>query len=163
MEENNKTAEELKMEIEELRQKVDRLEAENKELHLLSSITKQMTDAVIVTGLNSRITYVNPAFQKLFGFSEDEVIGQLPDMLNMEPNSKQIQKDIYDTISSGRKSPDAFIDAKWISINLLYPRTGRSHACHRERKCHQWCDMELISIPTGRFKCFATSKINFVP
>ncbi|MBW8015078.1 MAG: PAS domain S-box protein [Planctomycetes bacterium] len=101
MDGTKKTAEEIMEEIQDLRQIIADFKAEDKELHLLSSITKQVVDSVITTDLNYRITYVNPAFQKLYGYSEDELLGESPDILNIEPNSRQIQKDIYQTVSSG--------------------------------------------------------------
>ena len=101
MDRSNKTGEELMGEIQDLRQIIADFESGDKKLHLLSSITKQVVDSVITTDLNYRITYVNPAYQKLYGYSEDELLGQSPDLFNVEPNSKQIQKDIYETVSSG--------------------------------------------------------------
>jgi len=71
-------------------------------LQFLSHITEQVADSVITTNLNYEITWVNQAFQKLYGYSQEEVLGRIPDFLNAEPNSKEIQNDVYETISSGK-------------------------------------------------------------
>jgi len=101
MDGTKKTAEEIVEEIQDLRQTIADLKEEDKKLHLLSSITKQVVDPVITTDLNFRITYVNLAFQQLYGYPEDELMGQSPDIFNAEPDSEQIQKDIYETVLSG--------------------------------------------------------------
>jgi len=71
------------------------------QLRFLSGITEQIADSVITTDLNYKITYTNHAFQELCGYSRDEFIGQSPDVLNVSPNSQEIQQDIYETVSSG--------------------------------------------------------------
>lgn len=66
-------------EIEELRRTVRDLKARNKPLRLLSDITEQVADAVLATDRDYKITYVNPSFQKIYGYSRDELLGQSPD------------------------------------------------------------------------------------
>lgn len=53
---------------------LERLVCENK----LSLIAKQTTNAVIITGLDEKITWVNSAFTKITGYSQEEVIGRKP-------------------------------------------------------------------------------------
>ncbi|MFH1323073.1 MAG: PAS domain S-box protein, partial [Methanobacteriota archaeon] len=50
-------------------------------LKKLSSAVEQSADNVIITNKNSVIEYVNPAFEKLTGYSKKEVIGKKPDIL----------------------------------------------------------------------------------
>ncbi|MCK4596149.1 PAS domain S-box protein, partial [candidate division WOR-3 bacterium] len=45
--------------------------AEDK-LRFLSSITQQVTDCIIVTDLNFKITYINKAAEKMYGYSREE-------------------------------------------------------------------------------------------
>ncbi len=88
-------------EIEDLRHMVEDFRAGDKQLRLLSAITEQVADSVITTDLDHKITYVNPSFQKMYGYSRDELLGQSPDILDASPNFKEIQQDIYETVSSG--------------------------------------------------------------
>lgn len=78
----------------------DRKKAEEN-LNLLSSITQQIDDSFIVTDCNFNITYINNAAEKLFGYSLLELVGKSPEMFNAELYAKKIQKDIYETVSSG--------------------------------------------------------------
>ena len=80
----------------------DKNSKDNKTLHILNIITGQLSDAIITTNLNYEIIYTNKAFHELYGYSQDELLGQSPDILNAEADSEQIQNDIYQTVSSGK-------------------------------------------------------------
>ena len=101
MDDVGKTKANLAEEIEDLRQMGEAFAGKDKTLGLLSAITEQVADSVITTDLDYKITYVNTAFEKMYGYSRDELLGQSPDILNASPNSKEVQKDIYETVSSG--------------------------------------------------------------
>lgn len=70
-------------------------------IKFLSEITQQASDSVITTDLDFNITWVNDAFKKLFGYEIEEIIGKPPDLLNAEPLSDEIQKEIYKTVVGG--------------------------------------------------------------
>ena len=63
--------------------------------------TEQASDAHITTDLNFEITWVDDAFKKLFGYEFEEIIGKQPDLLNAEPFSDEMQKEIYKTVAAG--------------------------------------------------------------
>jgi len=71
------------------------------ELRFLSSITEQVTDSVIVTDTDHRITFINEAAEQLFGYKNEELIGLTPDILNADHLSDQIHENIYGIVSSG--------------------------------------------------------------
>ncbi|MDH3890487.1 MAG: PAS domain S-box protein [candidate division Zixibacteria bacterium] len=71
-------------------------------LQLLGQITEQVTNSVLTTGPDFAVTYTNRAFTKLYGYTMAEVLGRSPDLLNAEPMAKEIQNDIYQTVTSGR-------------------------------------------------------------
>jgi PAS domain S-box-containing protein len=70
-------------------------------LQLLSSVVEQSSDSVIITNMSYKIVYVNRAFQKLYGYFAEELVGQSPEILNAEPNIENIQQEIYRRVSSG--------------------------------------------------------------
>ena len=47
---------------------------------------ERTADAVILTGAGERIDYCNPAFTRITGYSLDDVLGQTPDMLFLDPS-----------------------------------------------------------------------------
>jgi len=69
----------------------------------LAAAIDQVTESVIITDLDARITYVNRAFERVTGYGRDEVIGQNP----------RFQK-------SGLQTP-WFYDAMWASLSNGLP------------------------------------------
>lgn len=72
-------------------------------LKLLSSITEQISDSVIVTDLSFNITYTNRSFEKLFGYQREEVIGWSPNKFNAEPDAERTLSNLTEAIIDGRK------------------------------------------------------------
>lgn len=83
-----------------LRDATERKRAEER-IRFLSLITEQMSDSVLATGPDFKIIYANATFRKLYGYSEEEVLGLSPGMLNAEPAAEDIQYEIHETVSSG--------------------------------------------------------------
>ena len=52
-----------------------------KELLRFSAITEQAVEAIMVTNPAGKIQYVNPAFEKLFGYSKKEILEKTPEFL----------------------------------------------------------------------------------
>ncbi len=84
-----------------IRRAVEKREAE-KALRFLSSVAEQVTDAIVVTNTDFEITYINKATEKLYGYSQEELIGKNLDILNAEARAEQIEEDTYETVSSGK-------------------------------------------------------------
>lgn len=78
----------------------ERKQAED-QLHFLSVITEQVSDSIVTTDVDFKITYINQAFTNLYGYTKEDVLGKSPDILNADPLSLEIQAEIYNKISSG--------------------------------------------------------------
>ena len=65
----------VKRELHESRERQKRQHADIL-LRKLSRVVKQATDSVLITDPTGLIEYVNPAFEKLTGYSADEVVGK---------------------------------------------------------------------------------------
>ena len=74
----------------------------DEELQFLGSIPLQVSDALIVTDLNYRITYVNKAAEFLFGFAGEELIGTTLDTLSADAWEDSFEEEIQHTVSAGR-------------------------------------------------------------
>ncbi len=79
---------------------IERRRAED-QLRFLSSIPTQVSDGVMVTDLEFRITYVNRAAELTYGYEHDELMGLIPDTLSAEPSAASIHAEIAETVSSG--------------------------------------------------------------
>lgn len=71
-------------------------------LRLMSAITLQASDSILAADLDFKILFVNEAFQDLFGYSREAVLGRTPDFLNAEPLAPEVQQEIYEAVSGGR-------------------------------------------------------------
>ena len=58
-------------------------------------------DAVIITDIDADIIYVNPAWERLTGYSFDEVRGKNPRFLQSGKTPKEVYKKMWDALTSG--------------------------------------------------------------
>lgn len=71
------------------------------ELNRLSIGIKQTYDAVMITDKYGSIQYVNPAFEKLSGYTMNEVRDIQPSILQSGKHTQDFYKNLWDTINSG--------------------------------------------------------------
>ncbi|PDV97505.1 response regulator [Candidatus Chloroploca asiatica] len=71
------------------------------EIVRLSRVVEQMDDMVLITDINGIIQYVNPAFERQFGFTCAEVVGQTPRILKSGLESSAFYTNLWATILSG--------------------------------------------------------------
>ncbi len=82
-------------------------------------------DAVMITDLSGKITFVNPAFSAMTGYCADEVIGQTPRMLSSDKQDDEFYDQVWGCllknggwegdVSNRRKSGETFIQHETIS------------------------------------------------
>ena len=121
---------------EQAQQEIAERKRAEEELRFLSSVTEQVIDSIIVTNLNFEITYINEAAEKLYGYSQEELVGKNPGILNAEPEAEQLQESIYKTISSGKvwtgehlnKRRDGSIFTCGFKISPLVDKQGQTSA-----------------------------------
>jgi PAS domain S-box-containing protein len=73
-----------------------------RQLKLLSRSVEQSPVSVIITDTNGKIEYVNPGFEKITGYSLQEVKGKTPRILNSGYQSREFYKDLWTTILAGK-------------------------------------------------------------
>jgi PAS domain-containing protein len=76
----------------------ERKRAEEERVRLATAI-EQATEAIMITGTDSVIQYVNPAFESLSGYGKREIVGQHPRVLKSGKHDRYFYKDIRDTLS----------------------------------------------------------------
>ena len=83
-----------------LRQMVDTLKQNANRLSLAASVFDHAHDAIFITDANVRIIQVNPAFERLTGFTEVEVIGKHPRDLHLTEFNQQLLPGIIKAINA---------------------------------------------------------------
>ena len=78
----------------------------------LSTITKKTTDAIVKTNKQFQINYMNPAAEKLFGWSLKEVEGKTPIIFNAESNKERLEQELFNRISSGEVYKNVLLNVK---------------------------------------------------
>lgn len=116
-----------------IRDITEQVKAEEK-IRTLSQAIEQSPVSVMITDTDAKIEYVNKAFEKVTGYSGEEVVGLNPRFLNSGGTSKAHYKNLWDSISTGeawqgilqnrKKNGDTF----WEQANIapvvdIYGRT----------------------------------------
>ncbi len=79
---------------------------------ILAEVIKQAASSIVITDTDGNIEYVNPFFEKVTGYSYEEVKGQNPRILKSGKHNEEFYKNLWDTITSGRTWHDIFINKK---------------------------------------------------
>lgn len=94
------------------------------EIRKLSEIVKQSPDGIIVTDLNTKIQYVNPAFTAITGYSYDEAIGKTPSSLHHRNPPPEIMSEITGSLIKNKFWKGELLTEKkdggkiWISLRI---------------------------------------------
>ncbi|WP_299737171.1 EAL domain-containing protein [uncultured Roseobacter sp.] len=65
----------------------NKLREQQKELKELAAIAERAGEAILITDLDCRIMWHNPAFENISGYTSEEIRGQLPSKLLQGPNT----------------------------------------------------------------------------
>jgi PAS domain S-box-containing protein len=71
------------------------------ELKRLNTAIEQAAEAIIITDAEGLIQYVNPAFEKITGYSRREVAGRTPRILKSGTHDPSFYRDLWKTIKGG--------------------------------------------------------------
>jgi two-component system cell cycle sensor histidine kinase/response regulator CckA len=80
------------------------------ELHRLYTAIEQATDSIIITNNLAEILYVNPAFEKVTGFLEEEVLGKNPRIIKSGKHDKTFYKALWNELLRGKSWHGHFIN-----------------------------------------------------
>ena len=113
----------------------DKKLAEEKILQL-SRAVEQSPVSIIITSVEAKIEYVNPAFTALTGFTLNEIIGKNPRKLIYGSISRQEYRKLWDTIKAGRDWKGEFQNKKkngevfWQVITISSVKNSESEITH---------------------------------
>ena len=72
------------------------------QLRLQSAALQSAANAIVITDRDGNVTWVNPSYTRLTGYSFEEVIGESTRILKSGKQSSEFYKNLWDTILSGR-------------------------------------------------------------
>ncbi|MHC4203279.1 MAG: PAS domain-containing sensor histidine kinase [Planctomycetota bacterium] len=72
-----------------------------KELQLLSGAVMSTDDSIYITDMQGKIVYVNKAFCKTYGYTEEEIVGQNGNLLWIGKNQSQNTRSVFQSKTSG--------------------------------------------------------------
>ncbi len=72
----------------------------NEERELLQTVIEQAAENILVTDHNGTIVFVNPAFERLSGYSRQEAIGRTPSLLKSGVHDREFYRRLWDTINA---------------------------------------------------------------
>ena len=82
------------------------------ERNLLFAAIEQSAESVLITDKNGKIQYVNSAFERLTGYSSEEIIGQNPRILKSGKQDNLFYKDMWEKLSHGQIFKGRMINKK---------------------------------------------------
>jgi PAS domain S-box-containing protein len=80
---------------------VTELQHREERLRRLVTAIEQVGESVVITDLEGRIEYVNPAFERVSGYRQEEVIGQPTSVLKSGMHDAEFYRDLWSTIARG--------------------------------------------------------------
>jgi two-component system cell cycle sensor histidine kinase/response regulator CckA len=89
----------------------------------LHSAIEQSADMVLITDSSGRIEYVNPAFEKLTGYSRPEVIGQTPRILKSGEQGPELYRELWETIGAGEIYRGVLVNRKKTGESFVVEKT----------------------------------------
>ena len=82
------------------------------QMRKLSSALQQTDDAIVITDPNGIVDYVNFAFERITGYSSEEVLGKNLKMIRSDKHSDDFYQRLWQTIALGKVFSDVFINRK---------------------------------------------------
>ena len=82
------------------------------QLRKLSNAIDQTADSVVITDHQGHIEYVNPAFEKVTGFSQEEVLGRQPNIVKSDRHTPQFFEQLWQMILRGEAFRGVMVNRK---------------------------------------------------
>lgn len=102
------------------------------ELLLAEKIFENISEGVLITDKKGRIISVNPAFQIVTGYTEEEVVGKNPNILQSGLHNQEFYNEMWSEITNkGRwkgeiwnKRKNGEVFPEWLTISSIYDELG---------------------------------------
>lgn len=116
----------------ELNEEINERKRSDQERRQLSAAIEQTAESIIITDIEGIICYVNPAFERITGYSREEIIQKTPRLLKSNHQSANFYKELWTTIQSGQvwqgrivnKKKDGSLYTSDTTISPVRDKTG---------------------------------------
>ena len=78
----------------------------------LAIAVEQAEEAIAITDLEGTIQYVNPAFEKMTGYSKDEALGKNPRILKSGKQDQEFYRNLWSTVTQGKVWRGRFVNRR---------------------------------------------------
>ncbi|MGO9119264.1 MAG: PAS domain S-box protein [Desulfomonilaceae bacterium] len=78
----------------------------------LTTAVEQAEEAITITDLVGTIQYVNPAFEKMTGYSKDEALGKNPRILKSGKQDQEFYRNLWSTVTQGKVWRGRFVNRR---------------------------------------------------
>ncbi len=107
-----------------------------RQLHKLSMVVHQSPITIIITGLDGKIEYINPAGCEISGYSADELLGKNPSVFSAGNTPKEVYSSLWKTIKAESEWKGVFNNRKkngeffWESAFIVPLRDAEGTVSH---------------------------------
>jgi len=134
----------------------------------LATVVEQATESIVITDIQSRILYVNPAFERISGYPAAESIGRSPGMLKSGRHDAAFYHRLWEVLRRGETWTGRFInrrkdgtlfeeeasispvrDAKGVVVNYMAVKRDVTREVELDRQFRQMQKMEAIGQLAG--------------
>jgi len=110
----------------------ERKQTEESHMRLVTAV-EQAAEAVVITGTDGKILYINPAFEAVTGYSRQEILGQNPRILKSGKHDRAFYQRMWAVLSNGEvwsgrlinKKKDGTLFEEEATISPVRDSTGR--------------------------------------
>ena len=99
----------------------------------LISAIEQVCESIVITDPDGNIVYVNPAFERITGYSREEALGKNPSILKSGRHPREFYTQLWNTLKSGEawsgrfinRAKDGRIFVEEATIAPIFDRSGQ--------------------------------------
>lgn len=104
---------------------------------LLSRAIQQTADSVMITDSAGIIEYVNPAFETITGFTQDEAVGKTPRIVKSGRQGAEFYNKLWSCISEGNPFRGTLINRKKTGELYWGEQTAAADTCAGDGRNHR--------------------------
>ncbi len=124
--------------LSDTRRLAEKIAEQRAELHyalrqaeLAKAVLEQAADAIEITDAESRILYVNPAFEQITGFRQEEAVGKTPaELLRSGQHDDSFYEEIAANISAGKVWQGSYLGKR--KDGSIYPQEATIFPIHNK-------------------------------